>query len=128
MWVWFSRKWVKLGRKNRPYPKTLDLPLNDSAIQFQASIASILSIKREPGRKVTIFLTSLLIFSEADPPSDPVLEYEMEKYQEDLATVDIHSESFSSLPPHVQHELLLERQQIEKYTYHAPQSLPQVSP
>ncbi len=65
--------------------------------------------------------------SDAEPPFDPVLERELAQYQEDLATVDIHSEAFSCLPPHVQHELLLERQQIEKYSHHDPHSLPQVT-
>lgn len=47
-------------------------------------------------------------------------------YFADLMTVDIQSDSFGSLPPEVQHELLLERQQVEKYSRHNPTTLPQV--
>ena len=43
-----------------------------------------------------------------------------------MTSVDVHSKEFDSLPPEVQHELLLERQQIEKYSYHDPDTLPQV--
>ncbi len=47
-------------------------------------------------------------------------------YCSDLTALDIHSEEFGSLPPDVQHELLVERQQLEKHNYHNPTSLPQV--
>ena len=47
-------------------------------------------------------------------------------YYSDVTSVDVHSKEFDSLPPEVQHELLLERQQIEKYSYHDPDTLPQV--
>ena len=47
-------------------------------------------------------------------------------YYADVATLDIQSDSFDSLPPDVQHELLLERQQVQKYSYHNPATLPQV--
>ena len=47
-------------------------------------------------------------------------------YYSDVASVDVHSKEFDSLPPEVQHEILLERQQIEKYSYHDPDTLPQV--
>lgn len=41
--------------------------------------------------------------------------------------LDIHSEDFKSLPPEVQHELLLERQQLDTHTHHHPDTLPQVN-
>ena len=47
-------------------------------------------------------------------------------YYSDVTSVDVHSKEFDSLPPEVQHELLLERQQIEKYSFHDPDTLPQV--
>lgn len=46
-------------------------------------------------------------------------------YISDLMSVDIQSESFEGLPPDVQHELLLERQQIQKHSHHSPATLPQ---
>ena len=49
-------------------------------------------------------------------------------YYSDVASVDVHSKEFDGLPPEVQHEILLERQQIEKYSYHDPDTLPQVKP
>ena len=47
-------------------------------------------------------------------------------YYNDVASVNVHSNEFDSLPPEVQHEILLEREQIEKYSYHDPDTLPQV--
>ena len=57
---------------------------------------------------------------------EPISLAESAHYYGDLMSVDIHSESFNDLPPEVQHELLLERQQLEKYSHHQPASLPQV--
>ena len=36
-------------------------------------------------------------------------------YHDEVSALDIHSEDFNILPPEVQHELLLERQQLEKH-------------
>ena len=47
-------------------------------------------------------------------------------YLRDVASLDINSSEFGSLPAEVQHELLLERQQMEKYSYNDPATLPQV--
>ena len=47
-------------------------------------------------------------------------------YYNDVSSVNVHSDEFGNLPPEVQHEILLERQQIEKYSYHDPDTLPQV--
>ena len=48
------------------------------------------------------------------------------QYYSDVASVNVLSKEFDDLPPEVQHEILLERQQIEKYSYHDPDTLPQV--
>ena len=48
------------------------------------------------------------------------------KYYDDVSSVNVHSDEFNCLPPEVQHEILLERQQIEKYSFHDPDTLPQV--
>ena len=47
-------------------------------------------------------------------------------YYDGVSSVNVHSDEFDCLPPEVQHEILLERQQIEKYSYHDPDTLPQV--
>ena len=47
-------------------------------------------------------------------------------YLHDVASLDINSSEFGALPPEVQHELLLERQQMEKYSHNDPATLPQV--
>ena len=47
-------------------------------------------------------------------------------YLHEVASLDINSSEFGSLPAEVQHELLLERQQMEKYSYNDPATLPQV--
>ncbi len=44
----------------------------------------------------------------------------------DVNAIDLESEEFQGLPHEVQHELLLHRQEAEKYTRHNPASLPQV--
>ena len=49
-------------------------------------------------------------------------------YHHELADLDVHSEQFASLPPETQHDLLLEKQRYNKYTYHHPSTLPQVMP
>ena len=49
------------------------------------------------------------------------------KYYDDVVSVNVYSSEFDCLPPEVQHEILLERQMIEKYSYHDPDTLPQVS-
>ncbi|KAL5506745.1 hypothetical protein EMCRGX_G008482 [Ephydatia muelleri] len=48
-------------------------------------------------------------------------------YHHELANLDVHSEQFAALPPETQHDLLLEKQRYEKYTYHHPSTLPQVA-
>lgn len=50
----------------------------------------------------------------------------MEDHTHQVASLDIHSDDFNSLPPEVQHDLLLERQQLETHTHHDPATLPQV--
>ena len=47
-------------------------------------------------------------------------------YLHDMASVDIHSAAFASLPPEVQHEILQERQKLERHSYTDPTLLPVV--
>ena len=73
---------------------------------------------------------SLCLFFDRSPtfeePSSSSVLLANSTYYSDVASVDVHSKEFDSLPPEVQHEILLERQQIEKYSYHDPDTLPQV--
>ena len=55
-----------------------------------------------------------------------MLETSDSSYLHDVASVDIHSAAFASLPPEVQHEMLQERQQLERHSYTDPALLPAV--
>ena len=44
----------------------------------------------------------------------------------DVGSVDISSSIFASLPPEVQHEILQEKQEMERYSHTDPSSLPMV--
>ena len=46
---------------------------------------------------------------------------------EDVGMVDTRSQAFVSLPPELQHEILQERQELERHTYTDPGSMPSVS-
>ena len=41
--------------------------------------------------------------------------------------MDINSESFAALPPELQHDLLLEKKETEKYSHTHPSALPTVN-
>lgn len=66
------------------------------------------------------------MFRTADDMSVTLDLVSVNAYNEEVAALDIYSEEFSSLPPDVQHELLLERQLMEKHSHNDPDSLPQV--
>ena len=46
---------------------------------------------------------------------------------EDVEKVDVHSAEFASLPPELKHEILQERQELERHTYTDPGTLPHVA-
>ena len=43
-----------------------------------------------------------------------------------VGKLDVDSDYFSSLPPEVQHDLLLEKKELEKHTYTPADCLPEV--
>ena len=76
-----------------------------------------------------LVLKSILMVSHYRPPdydSSVIDAASVNAYHEEVSALDIHSDDFSSLPPEVQHELLLERQQLEKHSHNDPTTLPQV--
>ena len=61
-------------------------------------------------------------------PRSPVTEPASEpQLMEDVATVDVASVEFASLPPELQHEILQERQEQERHSYTDPACLPPVA-
>ena len=48
-------------------------------------------------------------------------------FSSEADTIDIESETFSALPPEMQHDLLLEKKEMQKYSYSNPSILPKVS-
>ena len=56
-----------------------------------------------------------------------MLDTSIGSYVEDVSMVDVESTEFTSLPPEVQHEILQERQEMERYSHTDPGSLPTVS-
>ena len=48
-------------------------------------------------------------------------------YLEDVGAIDVQSPVFASLPPELQHEILQERQEMERHSYTDPGTLPAVS-
>ena len=56
-----------------------------------------------------------------------MLDTSVGSFVEDVRMVDVESSEFASLPPEVQHEVLQERQEMERHTHTDPRTLPNVS-
>lgn len=47
-------------------------------------------------------------------------------FREELELMDVNSQIFTALPPEMQHDLLIEKKEVERYAHTHPNVLPKV--